>query len=346
MEHSTIKDWVKISQNMDKYSHRELKFLIDKYPFFEVAHLLLLKNLNDSKSIRFKEELKNSSLHISNRRQLFLLLNDRLSLRKFQNEKADDLLSEDLSISDIESSKIDELESVESVSKSSIKDEMEEQFADTTDAKGDDIFELSETAEIEETLVQSDFVLNSDIEILELSENENSKDDLEDQKIEEISKEDLLISATEVYHIGYGGNLYTLADDDQQEEISKDKNHSFTDWIEVVNKDEDLKQKQEEDSPVKRKKTTKSKDLIDNFIQNEPNIQRNVKVADKQEDISLDSIRDNDGFMSETLASIYVKQRLFDKAVAVYEKLVLKYPEKNAYFASQIEKIEKLKNSK
>ncbi|WP_152735743.1 hypothetical protein [Marinifilum sp. N1E240] len=346
MEHSTIKDWVKNSQNMDKYSHRELKFLIDKYPFFEVAHLLLLKNLNDSKSIRFKEELKNSSLHISNRRQLFLLLNDRLSLRKFQNEKADDLLSEDLSISDIESSKIDELESVESVSKSSIKDEMEEQFADTTDAKGDDIFELSETAEIEETLVQSDFVLNSDIEILELSENENSKDDLEDQKIEEISKEDLLISATEVYHIGYGGNLYTLADDDQQEEISKDKNHSFTDWIEVVNKDEDLKQKQEEDSPVKRKKTTKSKDLIDNFIQNEPNIQRNVKVADKQEDISLDSIRDNDGFMSETLASIYVKQRLFDKAVAVYEKLVLKYPEKNAYFASQIEKIEKLKNSK
>jgi|GEM_PF-421190 len=346
MEHSTIKDWVKNSQNMDKYSHRELKFLIDKYPFFEVAHLLLLKNLNDSKSIRFKEELKNSSLHISNRRQLFLLLNDRLSLRKFQNEKADDLLSEDLSISDIESSKIDELESVESVSKSSIKDEMEEQFADTTDAKGDDIFELSETAEIEETLVQSDFVLNSDIEILELSENENSKDDLENQKAEEISKEDLLISATEVYHIGYGGNLYTLADDDQQEEISKDKNHSFTDWIEVVNKDEDLKQKQEEDSPVKRKKTTKSKDLIDNFIQNEPNIQRNVKVADKQEDISLDSIRDNDGFMSETLASIYVKQRLFDKAVAVYEKLVLKYPEKNAYFASQIEKIEKLKNSK
>jgi len=346
MEHSTIKDWVKNSQNMDKFSHRELKFLIDKYPFFEVAHLLLLKNLNDSKSIRFKEELKNSSLHISNRRQLFLLLNDRLSLRKFQNEKADDLLSEDLSISDIESSKIDELESVESVSKSSIKDEMEEQFADTTDAKGDDIFELSETAEIEETLVQSDFVLNSDIEILELSENENSKDDLENQKAEEISKEDLLISATEVYHIGYGGNLYTLADDDQQEEISKDKNHSFTDWIEVVNKDEDLKQKQEEDSPVKRKKTTKSKDLIDNFIQNEPNIQRNVKVADKQEDISLDSIRDNDGFMSETLASIYVKQRLFDKAVAVYEKLVLKYPEKNAYFASQIEKIEKLKNSK
>jgi len=346
MEHSTIQDWVKNSQTMDKYSHRELKFLIDKYPFFEVAHLLLLKNLNDSKSIRFKEELKNSSLHISDRRQLFLLLNDRLKLRKFENNKEVDLQSEDQSISDIELLKTDELENVELVSNSILEEETESTKAEKTDSKSEDIFELSETVEIEETIVQGDFAPDSDSEILELSDHENSKKEIEEQKTEELTKEDLLISATEVYHIGYGGNLYTLSDDDQQDEKSKDKNHSFTDWIEVVNKDEDLNQKQEEDAPVRMKKTAKSKDLIDNFIQNEPNIQRNVKVADKQEDISLDSIRDNDGFMSETLASIYVKQRLFDKAIAVYEKLVLKNPEKNAYFASQIEKIEKLKNSK
>ena len=43
--------------------------------------------------------------------------------------------------------------------------------------------------------------------------------------------------------------------------------------------------------------------------------------------------------VSQTLAEIYVQQDLDQRAIAVYEKLILLYPEKSAYFASLIEKV-------
>ncbi len=79
--------------------------------------------------------------------------------------------------------------------------------------------------------------------------------------------------------------------------------------------------------------------LIDNFIKTDPRIKASEDQKFEYEDISVNSVQEDDNLFTETLAKIYVKQGKYSKAIFAYEKLILKYPEKKAYFASQIENI-------
>ena len=49
----------------------------------------------------------------------------------------------------------------------------------------------------------------------------------------------------------------------------------------------------------------------------------------------------DENFYTETLAKIYASQELYDRAIEVYDKLILLYPEKSVYFASLKENLKK-----
>jgi hypothetical protein len=84
-------------------------------------------------------------------------------------------------------------------------------------------------------------------------------------------------------------------------------------------------------------------DLIDQFIRNsETRMIRADLASSSKEDLSLNSLKEDDEMLTETLARIYIQQGYYQKAMLSYEKLSLKFPEKSIYFASQIEMIREL----
>ncbi|MCB9081357.1 MAG: hypothetical protein H6555_06560 [Lewinellaceae bacterium] len=110
---------------------------------------------------------------------------------------------------------------------------------------------------------------------------------------------------------------------------------SFTSWIHqfqpphVQDTLVDLmegRQREENKRAQKKKKKKKKRKPADEEV---------MRVAER-------SITDNQDLASETLARLLVQQELYQRAIRVYERLILLFPEKKALFAAEIDSIKKL----
>ncbi len=88
----------------------------------------------------------------------------------------------------------------------------------------------------------------------------------------------------------------------------------------------------------------RGQNLIDDFLA-EGNERISLQLrneSEEQPDNMQDETVSDSSFFTETLASIYIKQRKYDKALEIIRRLCLEYPNKNRYFADQIRFLEKI----
>lgn len=117
-----------------------------------------------------------------------------------------------------------------------------------------------------------------------------------------------------------------------------DERYSFTDWLEYTAQ---LQAVTAEES----REAHRGQDLIDKFLSHGDDhiVPRPGALRADNGDarrMEEESVRENDDILTETLASIYLKQKQYAKAINIFKKLSLKYPEKSSYFAARISDIE------
>ena len=95
----------------------------------------------------------------------------------------------------------------------------------------------------------------------------------------------------------------------------------------------------------KSEKKLSKAEIIDKFIAENPSISRPKQEFFNPISAAQESVIDQENIVSETLATIYEKQGYYAKAISIYEKLKVKYPEKSIIFAGRINTLkEKLNN--
>jgi hypothetical protein len=124
--------------------------------------------------------------------------------------------------------------------------------------------------------------------------------------------------------------------------FTKKEKHSFTEWLQLTAKTEELEVEENVMEELERKKKF---ELLDKFIENNPKIVPTENTNPKF-NIKESTKFDKNELMTETLAKVYLEQKKYKKAIQAFKILSLKYPEKSGFFADQIQAVKKLQNEK
>ena len=295
-----IEDTVPVSRQMIG----EVYELIDIFPYFQSAHLLLLKGLYSNADVKFDNQLRNSAIHVGDREVLYWLLKTK---NTSDTDKTDIRQDSDLKkeiVSDTHQTVIESAKNSEYLIDEIEKDFDETKFIEKQDAHGQ----------------------NPDHSIMIATEPDN----IESEGVIFLPDEDISPSDDKVFFMD-PGFAFPERSDLLELDLDEDKTSLLA---------EEEISLEDQDQLEKNSKKLLESELIDKFIIANPRIEpQKDKSYVPDDDISKPYVEEAGGLVTETLAKIYINQGYYSRAMDIYEKLSLKFPEKSSYFASQIEKV-------
>lgn len=337
---------------------------LNKMPWFSTLHLLNTKAHKNNQSTLFEGLLHKSAIYSGDRNVLYDFINDQFKDKvktPTLNEEAADLIEK---VTTKEFSIIPELEiAIPEIIK-------------PTENEIDELNAIEEKIAIEETkAIEEKEIFVSPVEIenptssipeisLEVPFiNEDEEPEIDLNKHLETRIKVIYDPAVELAKLTINNELESKKEDsipiaiayNPEKELADyiekpidpmpEDGHDFTFWLDHFN------QESEENQQVSKPNIRNSFDseegdptvLLEKFLQNRPSISRpkaeffNAEnMARKSEEFKLDLV-------SESLAKLFLKQGMPEKALEIYEKLMLQNPSNNTFFAAQIEKIKNLK---
>lgn len=281
----------------------DLYELIDIFPYFQSAHLLLLKGLQNTSDVKFETQLRNSAIHIADREILYNTLTFKVS-----DTNQTHVVNQDKNF--VHEAATDNQQVVIESAKNcdELINEIEKNSGETVSA---DVYNTD---------------MSSAHSIFIAPENDIDKP----SSVMLVIEDDLSEVEEKVFFMDPGFSRPQTID-----LLELDTDSGSSDSPDFYPDEEVISHTDKEVSSRKIQA-----DLIDKFIIANPRIEPNRdKTALPVEDISKPFVEQGEGFVTETLAKIYISQGYYSKAIDIYEKLSLKFPEKSSYFASQIEKV-------
>ena len=305
-------NYIKNPNSLEKNSVKELQKLVNDFPYFQSAHLLLSLASKKWDASVYQKSLKKTAIVVTNRSHLFNLIQQfEISNTVIEDSDHQKLVVEEV-LEPIDSTKeLNILKATELLIENSDSEISETEIQQKSKLNAEEVLENEIAKQVVGAIVEKQMFNLSDTQLVfkQNKEPENFTDWLR-----LIQKSNKQLSAENILDTNTENNT------DIKTRLEKGK---------IITQESALNKK------------LKNLALIDKIIENSPG---QIKIKDDQkfyspEHNAKESLLENEHLVSETLAKIYALQGSVNKAVRAYEILSLKFPQKSAYFASLIQKL-------